>query len=121
MPITSRVMGSGVAPLTAVNIVGDFTGSLVATGSTQATALQLNSAINDVITTAASTGVVLPVAEVPATVTVYNAGANALLVYPQLGSQINALALNAGFSIGANKGATFVGTSPTTWRAILGA
>ena len=121
MSFASRILGSGVSPLAATNICGDFTGGLVATGNNQATSLLLNSAINDVITTASSTGVMLPPVEASATVTVYNAGANALLVYPQVGGKINALADNAGFSIGANKGATFVGISGTGWRAILGA
>lgn len=122
MAIPSRLMGSGLAAAAAVNICGDVTTTLTATGSTNADALQLNSAINNVTTTAASTGVKLPPTEVGASILVANLGANALLVYPAALSQINALTVTTGgFSVGAGKVAAFVGVSGTNLVALLSA
>ncbi|AOU95870.1 uncharacterized protein AruCF_4979 [Achromobacter ruhlandii] len=60
--------------------------------------------------------------EVVSRVTVVNLGANALLVYPGTGVQINALtATTGGFSVPAGKVADFIGVSPTQWVALLGA
>lgn len=122
MAIPSRLMGSGLAAAAAQNICGDVTGALTATGTTNADALQLNSAINNVTTTAASTGVKLFAAEVGSMVVVGNLGANALLVYPAASGQINALtATTGGFSVGAGKTAIFFGVSGTNWIANLSA
>lgn len=105
-------------------ILGSVSDSLTATGTTNADALQLTSAINRVTTTALGTGVVLPIALISrgARVTVVNSGANALLVYPGTGATINALtATTGGFSIAAGGRADFVATSDTNWFAILSA
>lgn len=122
MPIPSRLLGSGVAPLAAVNICGDVTDSITAAGTTNADATAVSSAINRVTTTALNTGVRLLVPETGATMVVINSGANALLVYPGTGASINALtATTGGFSIAAGGRALFVGTSSTNWFAILSA
>lgn len=122
MAIPSRLMGSGLPSQAAVNICGDVTTTLTAAGTTNADALQLNSAINNVTTTAASTGVRLPPTEVGSCIVVANLGANALLVYPAALSQINALTVTTGgFSVGAGKVAFFFGVSGTNLVAMLGA
>lgn len=122
MPIPSRLLGSGVAPLAAVNICGDVTDSITAAGTTNADATAVSSAINRVTTTALNTGVRLLVPETGATMVVINSGANALLVYPGTGASINALtATTGGFSVAAGGRALFVGTSSTNWFAILSA
>jgi len=122
MAIPSRLMGSGLSSLAAVNICGDVGDTLTAAGTTNANALALSAAINRVTTTAASTGVVLPVPESGSAIVVVNSGANALLVYPGTGAQINALtATTGGFSVAAGGRAMFVGTSSTNWFAILSA
>ena len=122
MPIPSRLLGSGLSPLAAVNVCGDVADTLTATGTTNADALQLNAAINRVTTTAASTGVKLLVPEVGSAMVVVNSGANALLVYPSTGVTINALTVTTGgFSVAAGGRAMFVGTSGTNWFAILSA
>jgi hypothetical protein len=122
MALPSRIMGSGLPAAAATNICGDAATGLVATGSTNADALQLSAAINNVITTAASTGVKLPPTEVGGVVVVANLGANALLVYPPALSQINALTVTTGgFSVGAGKVASFTGVSGTVLVAMLGA
>ena len=123
MAIPSRLTGSGLPAQAAVNICGDVASTLTATGTSNADALRLTAAINEVTTTALGTGVLLPPLEVGASVFVHNAGANALLVYPgTTGAQINALtATTGGFSIAAGGKALFVAVSGTRWSALLSA
>jgi len=122
MAIPSRLLGSGLAPLAAVNICGDVADTLTAAGTSNTDALALSAAINRVTTTAASTGVRLMLPETGSQVMVINSGANALLVYPGTGASINALtATTGGFSVAAGGRALFVGTSSTNWFAVLSA
>lgn len=123
MAIPSRLTGSGMAAQAAVNICGDVASTLTATGTTNANALRLSAVVNEVTTTAAGTGVLLPPIEPGASVYVHNAGANALLVYPgTTGAQINALtATTGGFSVAAAGKALFVAVSATRWSAVLSA
>lgn len=122
MSIPSRLLGSGLSPLAAVNICGDVASALTAAGTTNADALALNATINQVSTTAASTGVRLMTPESGSGVVVINSGANALLVYPSTGAQINALTVTTGgFSVAAGGRAMFVGTGSANWFAILSA
>jgi hypothetical protein len=122
MAIPSRLLGSGIAPLAAVNICGDVADTLTAAGTSNTDALALSATINRVTTAAASTGVRLMLPEVGSAVVVINSGANACLVYPGTGASINALtASTGGFSVAAGGRAMFVGTSSTNWFAILSA
>jgi hypothetical protein len=122
MAIPSRLVGVGVPPAVANQICGDVADALTAAGSTNADALQLSAVANRVTTTAASTGVRLYLPEVGSQCMVINSGANALLVYPGTGAQINALtATTGGFSVAAGARALFFGTSGTNWFAILSA
>lgn len=89
---------------------------LKATGTNQATALQLSSQWNEVDTVAAGTGVLLSALQVGQSQTAFNGSANALLVYPPPGSQINALGANVAFSLAAGSRATFDFTSATQIR-----
>jgi hypothetical protein len=72
---------------------------LIATGATQGTALALAADINMFATVAVGTGAILPTLNPSDVSTVFNGGANALLLYPPLGGKINNLAANAGYSI----------------------
>lgn len=122
MAILSRLMGSGTPAGQATAIVGDTVTGLTAAGSSNTDALQLNATNNRVTTTASGTGVRLPPLEVGSMVTVMNSGANALLVYPGTGNQINALtATTAGFSVAAGGRAAFIAYAPTVWGAVLSA
>lgn len=102
-----------------------ISGGLTAAGTTNADALQLSADadINVITTAAASTGVKLPApAGIGDEVVVFNRGANACLVYPQVGGQINALtATTAGFSVAAGGRAVFVCHNGTDWFALLSA
>lgn len=115
-----KVQGSGQSGMAATAICGDWTGALTATGSSQATALLLNSNVNEVTTTASSTGVIFPANLVPSDeIVVANYGAQTLSVYPALGEAISNGSTNAAFSVATNKTAYFVKTNATRWSAVL--
>lgn len=76
---------------------------LSAKGTTQADAMILASDWNSIDTVPANSGVIIPVLAVGADCIVWNAGANALKVYPPVGSQIDALAVNAAYSLSTGK------------------
>lgn len=92
MTTASRIYGLSALAQTA--IVGDQTQSITAAGTTQATAAVLTTDLNYVATAAAGSGVILPIGEIGKTVTVFNNGANALLVYPPVGGAIGQFAVN---------------------------
>lgn len=122
MAIPSRLLGSGAPAQLAVNICGDVVDSITAAGTTDADATGLSAAINRVTTAALSTGVRLMAPEAGSQVVVINSGANAVLVYPSTGAQINALtATTGGFSVAAGGRALFVGTGSANWFAVLSA
>lgn len=104
---------------------GVTAGGLTAAGTTYADALQLavDTDVNVVTTAAASSGVKLSAPSGPGDeVVVFNRGANACLVYPQAGGQINALtATTAGFSVAAGGRAAFISYDGTNWMALLSA
>lgn len=115
MSYPSRCMGVGMAAALTEQVCGDIQDNVTAAGSTQGTATLVTGAHVIVTTAAASTGVILPPAELGAEVTVKNLGANALLVYPATGGAINALAANAGFSIAAGGQGRFLGRNNINW------
>lgn len=69
--------------------------ALTAAGTNQGTSLALISAINNVTTVAASTGVILPAGAIGRYVFITNNGANTLNVYPATGSKIDGGSVNA--------------------------
>jgi hypothetical protein len=73
-----NIMGAGVAPLVAQMINGTASDGLVATGSTQGTALLCPSDVNVFTTTASGTGVILPANPAPGDeiIVIANLGAN---------------------------------------------
>ncbi len=117
-----EIMGAGLPAATASAInLGQVAAALTAAGSTQGTALALDSvsSIHLVTTAAASTGVRLPAVGAPSvagdTLFIRNDGANALTVYPATGEFINALAVNTGKSLAAGSMAICTRYSATTW------
>ena len=107
----SKLVGVGLAPLAASQVAGDAQTGVVAAGTTQATATPVYGDNVHVGTAAASSGVILSGNSSfgPGdTVFVQNAGANAVLIYPPVGTQINALGANAGFSLASNGSAFLV-------------
>lgn len=121
MAIQQRLMGSGLAPQAAINIAGDVSSGLTATGTNQATALTLTSAINEFTTVASSTGALLPPMSPGDAVYVYNGGSNTLSVYPQGTNTIANGSASAAFSVGTNKGCYFIQVSSTRAGVLLSA
>lgn len=106
-------------------IVETISGSITAAGATQGTATALApNTIHPVNVVAASTGVILPDSTSFLTgksCMVCNFGANTLLVYPEVGSQLGTLATNAPASVGSGKKAHFTRTTTTQWAYTLSA
>lgn len=90
-----------------------------ATGG-QASATQMTTVFNR-FTTVASAGdsAKLPVSAGGLNITVANASANSMNVFPQTGDQINALGVNVAFAVGAGKSASFGCAGAGTWHSIL--
>jgi len=119
MTFPSRLMNAKLPALTATEIIGDSAIALTAAGTTQANALQLSASINNVATTAASTGVKLPPCESGAMVVVNNAGASTLAVYPFETAGVTVDGTTSA-SIATSRGAVFFGTG-LNWIFIYGA
>ena len=92
----------------------DASTSLTAAGSSQSDALELIAAYNEVTTVSSGSGVILYSSLAPGdTQTVYNAGANALRVYPPSSMKINSLSTNAAMLLGTNTTCEFSWVSAT--------
>lgn len=118
MPRTTKLTGVGIAPAAANFITGDVASGLTAAGSNQGTALLLSADVNEITTTAASTGVRFPDATVCSpgdSIVVYNGGANSLSVYPATGESINAGATNAAFAVASGARTICYKVSATRW------
>jgi hypothetical protein len=118
MALPSRLMGSGMGPQAANNIVGDAANAVTAAGTTATDATLLSAVNNNVSTTASGTGVKLMPTETGALVYVRNSGASTLLVYPATGSTINGA---ASLSVPTGVTVALFATSGTAWRAMEGA
>lgn len=98
-----------------------FLSGLTAAGTSIGTAFDLNPLVgyNQVTTVAAGTGVQLPPGVTGQVCVIQNAGANALLVYPQPLGVINSLAAGVGFSLGVNMVARFTSKDGLNWISLL--
>lgn len=97
--------------------VGGISPSITAAGATQATATEITTAINNVVVVAASAdGVRLPLAEPGVQILIRNSDASdALSIYPNTGSQINALGVNTAFSLAAGSTVQLFANTTTQW------
>ncbi len=119
-----KLIRSGQHTMLAEAILGQSATGLVGAGTTIANALVLTDDTDIAVfaTAAAGTGAQLPAMEVGDEVTVANFGANALLVYPKIATEIiNALAPGAGFSTAAGKSVWIKKVGPINYIALLGA
>lgn len=117
----ANLTGSGISGGAATYLNGTASDGATAAGSTQTTALAMPGDNVAVTTTAASTGIILPVCSPGDEQFIANLGANALTVYPPVGDAINALSANAGYSLAAGKSAFFVKTGAARWCSLLSA
>lgn len=90
---------------------------LVATGTNQATALQLAKQWNEIDTTPIGSGVLLQALQPGQSQTVFNQGANALNIYPAPGMKIDAMAVNVAYSLASGLRHTFDFVSATQIRS----
>ena len=117
-----KMIGVGLAPAAAVQISGDLLSGLVATGSTQGTALLVQSDNSFFVTVAAATGAILPSNRSAADdLLIYNGGANPLTVYPPVGASINLLATNASLAVPSGKVVHAICRDGFNWTTILSA
>lgn len=114
------LVSAGLYATVATAIVGSSRAlNMTANGTTQATATVLNSGVN-VISTAAVGGAAILVNEGAARITVCNAGANPLAVFPPLGGTMNS-AVNASVIVPVGKAAQFLTLNGPEWYALVSA
>ena len=117
-----KVFGAGIPGLAVQAICQDAKASISAAGTTQGDATSLTNAENEVSTVVSGSGVVLYSLATPGdTQCVFNAGANALRVYPPSGQKINALPTNQHMTLATNTGCLFKMVSSTRWFGVLSA
>ena len=117
-----KVFGAGLSLPLAAAICKDTATSISAAGTTQVTATELTASDNELTTVGAGSGVALASAIATGdSQTVFNAGANAVKVYPPVGMKINALATNAPMLLATNTGCLFKCISTTRVFGILSA
>lgn len=122
MMLGSKVHGAGMPGLLVQAMCQDAVTGLTATGTNQATALELTNADNDVTSVSSGTGVVLlSTATAGDTQSVFNSGSNPLRVYPPVGSQINSLSTNQAMILSTNTGCIFKRVSSTKVFGVLSA
>lgn len=121
MPIVDHVISLGTPPQLANSICGGVS-TLIAAGSTQATATLIpGGAANVSIVSTSGKAVQLPNCGINSSVEVWNGGASVLGVYGQTGEAIGSGAVNAIFYIGTKKMGIFKKVSATQWAQTLSA
>jgi hypothetical protein len=122
MGFAKNIMGAGVPAAAAqADTISSVASAVSAAGTTQGTATLIQADWNDVTTVAASAGVILYNGMIGDGCFVFNAGLNALTVYPPTSGKINGLSANAGVIIGTNTTCAFYKISALVWRALLSA
>lgn len=115
--IARELVSSGLSSLAAFSIAGSRSLTVSAAGATQATATALTSALNVVTTcTEAASGVLLPVNDIGDSITVCNATANNVRVYPPVGGTLAGGTANVPYTMAPNSSEEFfqVGTANYT-------
>lgn len=116
----SNGLGTGYSG--ALPTVSYMTGIVAYAGGGQANATQLATVINRVTVVAtASDSVRLPASAGGLQITVANAAANAMAVFPYLADAVNGAAASAVYTVAAGKTATFYCAVAGQWHAVLSA
>lgn len=114
-----KLFGSGLNTLS-VGAMTDVATGLTATGTNQGTAYEVTTAKAFFSTVDEGTGAVLDdQAAAGDEQMIYNAGANALSVYPPSGASIKPRGANEAILLAANTGCIFYCISTTQWVGIL--
>lgn len=110
--------GPGADPLYAIGISTTTVATgLAATGVAQEDALALIVNWNEITAVPVGSGVKLGALGVGQPSKIWNAGVNALLVYPPVGGQIDALGVNNPYNLAINKCQEFDQLAATAWRS----
>lgn len=118
MAFAQRLLGSGIAPLAATNIVGDVTSGVTALGTNQATAYQMVTCGVEITSAAGSTGVTLLPGNQGDMQWVYNGNSgNTITIYPPGTDTVNNGATS--ITLAVNKLMIFVKRSSTAWSSLL--
>ena len=118
MAIAREILSAGGGAGLALAVSGSRSLTVSAAGTTQATATDLTSAVNVITTcTEAASGVQLPVNDIADKITVINATAVNLRVYPPSGGAFNGGTANVPMTLGANRGAEFYQTGTANYGA----
>lgn len=121
MALAREIMGGGFSAVGADAIQGGANLTISAAGTTQGTATAITTSNNFITTAAASSGVILPSVQQGDWLIIYNGGANAVLIYPPLGSKINQIATNGAMTLSPNTNAIFFCFSQTQFVTHLSA
>ena len=117
-----KAFGSGIAGLSLAAILQDTATAVSAAGTTQGTATELTAADNEITTVGAGAGCILASQLAPGdSQSVFNAGANAVKIYPPSGFKINALTTNTPMQLSVNTGCIFKCISTTRVFGVLSA
>jgi hypothetical protein len=113
-PIGSSTPNSGAfTELTITEFLSaSVSAGLTSTGTTQTTALVLQSQLNVLASVGVNTGAILPIVSAGTIVNVLNRGANVGSIYPPVGHMIETLGVNSpsGLSPGGGNGYCYVGS-----------
>jgi len=119
---TAISIGSAVSGATSTTtlsglVIESISAAVSAAGTTQGTATGLVSNINNVtVVTAAAAGVRLPTAVAGMRILIRNSdSADTLSIYPATGGTINALSVNAAFTLAAGSTTELMATTSTQW------
>ena len=117
-----KVFGGGLYGPLVIAMCQDTLTAISAAGTSQGTATELTTADSEITTAGAGSGCILSSQLAPGDLqSVFNAGANAVKIYPPTGFQINALAANAPMLLGVNTACFYKCVSSTRVYAVLSA
>ena len=118
--IAREVLSAGGGAGLALAICGSRSLTVSAAGTTAATATDLTSALNVITTcTEAACGVQLPVNDIADSITVINATAVNLRVFPPSGGAFNGNTADAPVTLGAYRGADFYQTGTANYGVAI--
>jgi hypothetical protein len=114
---TGSITVTGNSSTTGYNLDSVAT-DLTAAGTTITDALQLAAQVNNVTTTAASTGVKLPTGVIGMTVRIFNSGASTLAIYAKNSETINGTAGATGITLATTKVTDLTFVKSLTWISV---
>ena len=116
--LTSSGNISGANIISSTFTIHGVTTGISAAGNVQGNATALTKEINTVSTVLSGQGVILPTAVAGMIVYITNSSANSLIVYPAANAAINALAANAGITMGTSATLQFIAPTTTQWYTV---